>query len=35
VTGSGTRDFEGVTGRLDFKGDVAAGNFPMRGHFDL
>lgn len=30
--GSGTGDFEGVTGRLDFKDDVCAGNFPYKGH---
>ena len=33
VAGSGTGVFEGVTGRLDFKDDIAAGNFPYRGHF--
>ncbi len=32
VAGSGTEDFAGVTGRLDFKDDVEAGNFPYRGH---
>ena len=32
VEGSGTGIFEGVTGRLDFKDDVEAGNFPYRGH---
>lgn len=32
VAGSGTEDFEGVTGRIDFKDDVAAGNFPYTGH---
>ena len=32
VTGSGDGVFEGVTGRIDFKDDVAAGNFPYRGH---
>ena len=32
VEGSGTGDFEGVTGRIDFKDDVEAGNFPYRGH---
>lgn len=32
VAGSGTDDFEGVTGRIDFKDDVAAGNFPYTGH---
>jgi hypothetical protein len=30
--GSGTGVFEGVTGRLDFKDDIAAGNFPYKGH---
>jgi hypothetical protein len=32
VAGSGTGDYEGVTGRLHFKDDVAAGNFPYTGH---
>jgi len=32
VNGSGTGVFEGVTGRLDFKDDIEAGNFPYRGH---
>jgi hypothetical protein len=32
VKGSGTENFEGVTGRLDFKDDLDAGNFPYRGH---
>jgi hypothetical protein len=32
VAGSRTEDFEDVTGRLDFKDDIAAGNFPYRGH---
>lgn len=32
VKGSGTGDFAGVTGRLNFKDDIAAGNFPYRGH---
>lgn len=32
VEGSGTGVFEGVTGRLDFKDDIEAGNFPFRGH---
>jgi hypothetical protein len=32
VAGSGTGVFEGVTGRLDFKDDIEAGNFPYRGH---
>ena len=33
VAGSGTGVFEGITGRLDFKDDIEAGNFPYRGHF--
>jgi hypothetical protein len=32
VEGSGTGIFEGVTGRVDFKDDVEAGNFPHTGH---
>lgn len=32
VAGSGTGVFDGVTGRLDFKDDIEAGNFPYRGH---
>ena len=32
VEGSGTGDYEGVSGRLDFKDDIEAGNFPYRGH---
>jgi hypothetical protein len=32
VEGSGTGIYEGVTGRLFFKDDVEAGNFPYRGH---
>ncbi len=32
TNGSGTGVFEGVSGRLDFKDDIAAGNFPYRGH---
>ncbi len=32
VKGSGDGVFEGVTGRLDFKDDIAAGDFPYRGH---
>lgn len=31
-TQSGTGVFEGFSGRLDFKDDVEAGNFPYRGH---
>jgi hypothetical protein len=29
---SGTGDYEGVHGRLDFKDEIATGNFPYRGH---
>ena len=32
VAGSGTGVFDGVKGRLDFKDDIEAGNFPYRGH---
>jgi hypothetical protein len=32
VSGSGTGVFEGVSGRLDFKDDIASGTFPYRGH---
>jgi hypothetical protein len=32
IAGSGTGLFEGVTGRIDFKDDIEAGNFPYRGH---
>lgn len=35
VAGTGTGDFSGATGRLDFKDDVVAGNFPLRGHIRL
>jgi len=31
VTGSGTGVFNGVTGQINFKDDVEAGNFPYRG----
>ncbi len=31
---SGTGIFEGVSGRLDFKDDLAAGKFPYRGHLN-
>ena len=34
VTGSGTGDYEGVTGRIDFKDDIAAGNFPYTGNLN-
>lgn len=32
IDGSGTGVFYGMTGRLDMHDDVAAGNFPYRGH---
>ena len=32
VAGSGTGFFDDVTGRIDFKDDIEAGNFPYRGH---
>jgi hypothetical protein len=32
VKGSGGGVFAGATGRLDMKDDIAAGNFPYRGH---
>ena len=32
VNGSGEGVFEGVSGRIDFKDDIEAGNFPYRGH---
>jgi hypothetical protein len=32
VNGSGTGVFEGVTGQLNFKDDIEAGNYPYRGH---
>jgi hypothetical protein len=32
VEGSGTGVFQGVTGRLNFKDDIEAGNFPYTGH---
>ncbi len=31
----GTGDFEGVAGRVDFKDDVATGDFNYRGHLSL
>lgn len=31
IAGTGTGDYEGVTGRLRFKDDVVAGNFPYHG----
>ena len=35
IESSGTGIFEGATGRIDIKDDIAAGNFPYRGHLDL
>jgi hypothetical protein len=35
VAGSGTGGFEGATGRLDFKDDVATGDYFWRGHISL
>jgi hypothetical protein len=35
VAGSGTGAFAGVTGRVDFKDDVATGCFLYRGHLAL
>lgn len=35
TVGSGTGDFAGVTGRLDFKDDVVEGDFDWRGHIDF
>jgi hypothetical protein len=35
VAGSGTGGFAGVTGRVDFKDDVATGCFLYRGHLTL
>jgi hypothetical protein len=35
VAGSGTGGFEGATGRVDFKDDVATGEFLYRGHIDV
>jgi hypothetical protein len=32
TAGSGEGVFEGVSGRLDLKDDIEAGNFPYRGH---
>lgn len=34
-TGSGEDDFEGISGRLDFKDDVEAGTADYRGHLKL
>jgi hypothetical protein len=35
VAGSGTDGFAGATGRVDFKDDVATGEFIYRGHIKL
>jgi hypothetical protein len=35
VAGSGIGGFEGVTGRVDFKDDVANGTYVYRGHLKL
>ncbi len=36
VTDSGTGDFSGgISGRLDFKDDLDAGNFPYQGHIRI
>jgi hypothetical protein len=35
VAGSGNGVFEGVAGRMDFKDDIEAGNFPYRGHLQF
>lgn len=35
IAGSGTGIFEGVRGRFDMRDDVAAGNFPYRGHLSF
>jgi hypothetical protein len=32
TAGSGTGVFDGITGQLNFKDDIEAGNFPYRGH---
>lgn len=32
VSGSGTGVFDGVTGQLNFKDDIEAGNFPYKAH---
>jgi hypothetical protein len=33
TAGTGTGVFDGVTGQLNFKDDIEAGNFPYRGYF--
>ena len=35
VAGSGTGIFNGVTGQLNFKDNIEAGNFPYRGHLQF
>lgn len=35
VEGSGTGVFEGVSGRLHFKDDIAAGDYPYTGHLQF
>ena len=35
VAGSGSRGFEGATGRVDFKDDVTTGRYFYRGHITL
>jgi len=35
VAGSGTGPFAGVTGRVDFKDDIATGTFLYRGHLTI
>ena len=35
VAGSGTGVFNGVSGQLNFKDDIEAGNFPYRGHLQF
>jgi len=35
VKDSGTGVFEGVTGRINFKDDIEAGNFPYKAHLSL
>lgn len=35
TAGTGTDDFAGIRGRLDFTDDVAAGNIPYRGHLSF
>lgn len=35
VDGSGTGVFDGVSGQLNFKDDIEAGNYPYRGHLQF